>query len=183
MRELKIHEGYNVLDNNLLACSLPHQQAVFEMLEKQPEYPEFTGGLEAARFTPYHAEWMRKLKPGSAFFAYDEPSDWEPFARACQYLREAGMLRPHTTKRFGCYVLIGYRNDTLDAAQKRLDSVINLGVRTQAMLFERGIHSSDSDKYDKWCALRKHYTDAGEVGKRIQAVWGLSEITNGTLKL
>jgi len=43
IRELEIKEGWNVLDNNLLACSEGHQEAVFWMLSKQKERIKFTG--------------------------------------------------------------------------------------------------------------------------------------------
>ena len=47
LRELPITEGWNVLDDNLLACSERHIRAVFAMLARQSEHPSFTGGLEA----------------------------------------------------------------------------------------------------------------------------------------
>ena len=47
LRELSIRDGWNVLDDNLLACSDDHVNAVFDMLKRQDRQPEFTGGLEA----------------------------------------------------------------------------------------------------------------------------------------
>jgi hypothetical protein len=35
LRLLKIKDGWNVLDNNLLACPMEHQRAVFDMLDRQ----------------------------------------------------------------------------------------------------------------------------------------------------
>lgn len=45
--ELPITDGYNVLDDNLLACSEKHIHDVFDMLKRQKEKPIFTGGIEA----------------------------------------------------------------------------------------------------------------------------------------
>jgi len=136
VRELPIHEGWNLLDNNILACSEEHQIKVFEMLSRQPQKPRFTGGLEAARLRRWHAEWFKKLKPTSAYFAYDTPDDYAPLIRAADILKNAGILKNHT---YGCYVLIGHDGDTFPAAEYRLISVIKMGFFPQAMLYNRGV--------------------------------------------
>lgn len=43
LRELEIKPGYNVLDDNLLACSDDHVRKVFAMLSQQKERPIFFG--------------------------------------------------------------------------------------------------------------------------------------------
>lgn len=48
IRELPIRDGWNVLDDNLLATSWGHFVRVCRMLARQKQKPEFTGGLEAA---------------------------------------------------------------------------------------------------------------------------------------
>src|SRR5205809_882819 len=53
---LPIHEGWNVLDDNLLAAPRPHVEAVFEMLRRQTRRVEFTGGLEALSLQDYQVE-------------------------------------------------------------------------------------------------------------------------------
>ena len=64
LRELPITEGYNVLDDNLLACSEPHIRAVFAMLHRQKfGRPEFTGGLESARLRDWHVDLLSDLHP------------------------------------------------------------------------------------------------------------------------
>ena len=47
VRELPICDGWNVLDDNLIACSDGHVKKVFAMLKRQKEQPRFTGGIEA----------------------------------------------------------------------------------------------------------------------------------------
>ena len=69
VRELPIHEGWIVQDDNLLACSEKHVLAVFDMLRRQKQPVEFSGGFEARRFQPWHAEALRSLRLYQVFFA------------------------------------------------------------------------------------------------------------------
>jgi hypothetical protein len=134
VRELPIMDGWNVLDDNLLACSEPHIRAVFAMLARQGRRAEFTGGLEAARLEPWHVDLLAGMrrKP-TAFFAYDEPSDYEPLVKAGKLLWEAGFNWSGRPLR--CYVLIGTPGDTFDAAEKRLKDTIRAGFVPMAMLW------------------------------------------------
>jgi len=75
IRELPITDGWNVLDDNLLACSESHIRSVFAMLARQGKRPFFTGGLDAVRLKPWHVEELVKLNPVEMFFAYDTPND------------------------------------------------------------------------------------------------------------
>jgi hypothetical protein len=136
IRELHINDGWNVLDNNLLACSEDHQWGVFSMLFMQKRKAEFTGGFEAKRFTPWHVAWLLKLKPREIFFAYDESDDYEPLVNAAKLLQEAEIIKP-TSHVASCYVLIGDEWDTIQGAEKRLQQVLALGFMPQAMLFNR----------------------------------------------
>ena len=47
-----VADGWDVLDNNLLACPRPHLEAVLDLLARQPCPARFTDVLEAARVTP-----------------------------------------------------------------------------------------------------------------------------------
>lgn len=164
VRELKIHEGWNLLDNNLFACSLAHQQAVFEMLARQPRKARFTGGLEAARMTAWQVEWLAKLKPEYYYFAYDTPDDFEPLVAAAGLLREAGLLRNHVT---GCYVLIGWQADTLEAAEKRLRDTMSLGYMPQAMLYDRGLQREEADRL-RWRRFQREWANKVIVGHKMK---------------
>lgn len=170
LRLLPIRDGWNVLDNNLLACPREHVEAVFKMLERQPFHPKFTGGLEAARLKPWHVEWMLRLKPETMWMAFDSAADWEPLEQAVRLLSEAGLVAPHRTKRTGAYVLMGRRGDTPLAAELRLRKVIGLGIKTQAMLFDNGLECRPEDM-EAWWDLRKKFTDAREVGAMVAATW------------
>jgi len=153
VRELPITEGWNVLDDNLLACSEKHILEVVDMLRGQKHKAEFTGGLEAARLTNPIAHALRSIKPDSVFFAYDTPDDWEPLVNAAQMLWNVGFpVKKHCVR---AYVLIGYPKDTLRDAERRLRAVLSLGVMPFAMLWREkttGMHRGFpwADLQRKW---------------------------------
>lgn len=145
--ELPITEGYNVLDSNLLATSRDHQQQVFDMLAKQKEPIQFTGGLEASRITPWHIQQLSRLKLGQAFFAYDTPDDYEPLYYAGKMLDEIGVN--YSTRKARCYVLCGYAKDTFEAAEQRMKATIKAGYMPMAMLYRSKDGSMDIE-WRKW---------------------------------
>lgn len=151
IKELPITDGWNVLDDNLLACSDAHIKKVFEMLSRQKEPRQFTGGLEAARLTPWIAQELRKLKPKQIFFAYDSPGGLEPLRDAGTMMIDAGFTTASHVLR--CYVLIGYPGDTFTAATKRLQETISAGFIPMAMLWR-----DDSGKRElDWMRLQKQW--------------------------
>ena len=151
IREIAIHTGWNVLDNNLLACSEKHITEVFQMLMKvkQVLYKriEFTGGFEAKRFRHWHCEWLSRLKPKQIFFSYDKFDDFEPLKDAGRILKHWDI--PKDSRR--CYVLCGYNLDTFDNAEYRMRQAIEAGFIPMAMLYrdERGIYKKDWTQFQK----------------------------------
>jgi hypothetical protein len=158
IRELEIKDGYNILDSNLLACSDEHIKSVFSMLARQTERPRFTGGLEAARFKPWIAEELKKLKPTTVYFAYDEQSDYEPLVEACRILRDCDILRGHV---YRCFVLCGYKEDTIENAEHRLQQTLELGLMPMAMLYDKETHRK---KNDGWLAFQRQWCLPQVVG-------------------
>jgi hypothetical protein len=159
-RELEIQPGWNVLDSNILACSDDHIRNVFHMLSMQKHSVEFTGGLEAARLKWWHVCLLWDLKPKQLFFAYDEPNDLEPLVEAGKLLRDADFTRSHLR----CYVLMGYKQDTIEQAEKRMIQAWKAGFLPMAMLY-RG-ESGDTD--EKW--------------EKFQRVWDRPAITKAEVK-
>lgn len=137
VRELPIADGWNVLDDNLLACSEGHIRGVFAMLKRQPQRAEFTGGLEAARLKPWHVDLLADLHPRQFFFAFDTPDDYEPLVEAGRMLRAAGFLTRSGGIRHSCrcYVLCGYPRDTMPEAERRMHAAIRAGFMPMAMLW------------------------------------------------
>lgn len=153
LRQLPITEGHILTDDNLLACSTDHIEAVFNMLSRQKERPQFTGGLEAKLLTPYYAKRLYKLRPKSVYFAYDTPDDLDPLIQAGRYLLDAGFTKPSHVLR--AYVLIGYRGDTFDKAIERLTATWDAGFFPMAMLYR-----DQKGGYDKdWRRLQREWAN------------------------
>ena len=162
LRELEIKDGFNILDDNLLACSEKHIREVFEMLKRQPETPVFTGGLEAKLLKSWHVDLLREVKPKRMYFAYDTPDDYDPLVQAGILLREGGISKASQSAR--CYVLIGYGGDTMENAEKRLCDAWAAGFFPFAMLY------------------RDKKGDVREDWKQFQRLWARPQIINQKLK-
>lgn len=129
------HDGWNVLDDNLLACPEPHVRAVFAMLARQGRQIEFTGGLEALALQDYQVDLLAGLHPRpNCFFAYDPGDAFETLESAARRLLAAGFTR--ASHRLRCYVLIGFPKDTFDAATARLEAIAGIGFTPMAMLWK-----------------------------------------------
>lgn len=160
--ELPITDGWNVLDDNLLATSKQHQQAVFDMLISQPERARFTGGIDPKLFTDWHLWQLQRIKADSFFFAYDTKDDIDAVESAVKVLKQSSYgrtkMRNHKAQ---CYVLIGYPDDTFDHAEKRLTFIKNLGLSPMAMLY-RDYNSGKTDK--QWRQFQRSWA-------RPAAIW------------
>jgi hypothetical protein len=133
-RLFPIVEGWNILDDNLLACPRPHVEAVFAMLRKQKRRVEFTGGLEALSLQDYQVDLLAALTPRpNMFFAYDPGDDFETLRSAARRLIKAGFTP--ASHRMRVYVLIGYPKDTVEAAETRLRQMASIGLTPHAMLW------------------------------------------------
>lgn len=148
IRELPSTEGWNLLDSNILACSMDHVISVFEMLKRQSK-AQLTGGLEAARLTNKHVALLWDLRPEQMFFAYDTLDDLEPLREAGRLLRYANFTRSHLR----CYVLIGYPKDTMEKAEKRLMEAWESGFMPMAMLWK----NKDGDTKKEWRRFQRKW--------------------------
>ena len=155
VKELTIHDGYNIMDDNILATSEMHQNMVYDMLARQTEKPIFSGGLEAKLMTEWQAKRILELKPSRMYFAYDTPDDYEPLVNAGKLLMEYG-YNPGSHVG-GCYVLIGYHGDTFEKADKRIQQAADAGFMPYAMLYRDGNHEPDHEwKKFQRCELRSN---------------------------
>jgi len=133
-RLLPIVDGWNILDDNLLACSRDHVEAVFAMLRRQKRRVEFTGGLEALSLQDYQVDLLASLAPRPAmFFAYDPGDKFETLEHAASRLLAAGFTE--ASHRMRVYVLIGFPKDTFAAAEQRLQQMRSIGFTPMAMLW------------------------------------------------
>lgn len=162
IRELEVKDGYNVRDNNLLACSREHIEAVFDMLERQPYKARFTGGLEAARLEHWHIERLLNLHPNTAWFSYDKAEEWEPLVRASEMFLQH---RKNVPSWASCYVLMGWPKDTMEAADRRCEKVVELGFQPHAMLYDEGVHWREPEK-SQWRNLKNEWNSQININKR-----------------
>lgn len=131
---LPIHDAWNILDDNLLACPREHVEAVFAMLRRQKSRVEFTGGIQPARLEDWHVDLFASLSPRpTIFFAYDPDDAFEDLESAARRMLGAGFTRE--SHRLRSYCLIGYPKDTFDAAEERLSSLVRIGITPMAMLY------------------------------------------------
>lgn len=146
LKELEIKDGWNVQDDNLLACSDAHIKGVFRMLRRQ-KHPATLSGLEAAILKPWHVEEIKNTRIDQLFFAFDTPNDYDPLVNAGRLLESAGI---NFNKR-RCYVLVGYKGDTMRNAEDRLWSTIKAGFIPMCMLYrdDKGLRYRDWMKFQK----------------------------------
>jgi hypothetical protein len=128
-------DGWNVLDDNLLAAPEPHVRSVFAMLQRQKRRVAFTGGLEAAALQDYQVDLLASLHPKPLmFWAYDPGDPFETLELAAKRMLAAGFTR--ASHRLCTYVLIGYPRDTFSDAQTRLNQMLSIGFTPMAMLWQ-----------------------------------------------
>jgi hypothetical protein len=163
LRELPITDGWNVLDDNLLACSDEHIKAVFAMLKRQERRPEFTGGLEAKILKPWHADLLREVRVRRMYFAYDTPDDYEPLVQAGKILQAAG--HTVTSHNMCCYVLIGYPSDTFERAEKRLTDTIKAGFVPYAMLYR----NAEGNVAMEWAKFQREWCRPAIVATKLKS--------------
>jgi hypothetical protein len=156
-RMLPIIDGWNILDDNLLACPREHVEAVFAMLQRQQQRVEFTGGLEALSLQDYQVELLASLKPRpNMFWAYDPGDAFETLESAARRLLAAGFTRG--SHRLRCYVLIGFPKDTIAAAEQRLNRMLAIGFTPFAMLWKPETTSQEKHAPGvEWRALQRRW--------------------------
>jgi hypothetical protein len=134
LRLLEIKPGWDILDNNLLACPRPHVEAVLDMLEGQPRAARFTGGIDARLCRPWFVRRLGTMRVQILYTAFDLPGVEPHVERTVKMLREEGLSQ----RQVGCYVLVGYAGDTLEHAEARLEWVFQTGGTPFAMFYRPG---------------------------------------------
>ena len=132
IRELEIKPGHTIQDNNLLACSRDHIEAVFAMLKTQ-RAASFPGGIEAARLEPWHLDLFASIKVHAVWLADDEPGEHATVLRAVAMLKEVG-LSPNQIR---CYVLSNFPGDSTNAAEARCLDLLRAGCNPFMMLWKK----------------------------------------------
>ena len=131
IRELAIQPGWIVQDNNLLACSRPHTEAVFAMLRSQNRRIFFNGGLDKHYLKDWHRPLFDSIPVGELWFACDTAADVPWLEKAAKILEGIPMRKRR------CYTMIGYDNETLLEAEQRCQRVLDLGFMPFCQLYQR----------------------------------------------
>ena len=160
IRLLPIKDGFNIADNNLLACPHEHVRAVLRMLDRQPESAKFTGGLDISLVDRWIIDRLIKMRLKIAYIAYDRP-DQKPIVERVvkEILDKSGWSNGTARNKIGCYILIGFANDTINAAIERLEWVKRLGIRPYPMFYQPPTMYRVKPPSD-WSDLIRKYTRA-----------------------
>lgn len=166
IRELKIHEGNNIADNNLLACSKDHIKKVFKMLQGQKGI-KFSGGFEARRVTDEIIEQLKDLSIKYIWLAYDDEGYDLRYRETVQ--RVAEKLRKYfTIEQLRCYVLVGFEGDTIDDAEWRLRQAWDMGAIPFAMRYRKPADNFDDSyvfRQREWNLLQHRWTRPALIKK------------------
>lgn len=158
IREYTIRPGHIVQDNNLLACSRRHIEAVFEMLQQQHAAATFSGGLDVRLLRSWHRNLFDSIRIRELWFACDSSKMLDHLRRA------AGILYGIPVRKRRCYVMIGHGEETLLEAERRLETVYELGFLPFCQLY-RG---PGERKYDRdWKALNKKWSRPAAYRPRV----------------
>ncbi len=164
LREQTIREGWNIMDDNFLACSEEHVRSTFAMLAIQDERALFTGGLEARILKSWHAAMLREIHAKRMYFAFDTQDDYEPLVCAGKIMQQEGhRFESHS---MACYCLIGYQGDTFEKAEKRLIDTVRAGFMPYAMLY-RG---PDGAKDESWGRFQREWLRPEILGTKVRQI-------------
>lgn len=131
LRLLDIKPGWDILDNNLLACPRSHVEAVLDMLDTQPRAARFTGGIDARLCRSWFAKRLGRMRVEILYTAYDVPEARPAVERTIRMLRDEGLSQ----RQVGCYVLIAQDGDCMEHAEARLEWVLQAGGTPFAMFY------------------------------------------------
>lgn len=151
MRELSIRRGHIIQDNNLLACSKKHVKAVFSMLQTVDLPVKFPGGLDHRLFNEEHAAMIKDINLGEAWFSCDTEETLPGIERCAKLLK--GIDR----RKRRCYVLCGFKGQTLEEAEKRVRRVYSLGMDPFAMFY---VGKGGQKKTKDWACFCRTWTRA-----------------------
>jgi hypothetical protein len=125
------------------------------MLKLQKKPIVFSGGLDAEFFTEEHAELLHSIKLGEAWFACDYPGAIVNLEKVATLLSD---IKPRKKR---CYVLIGFDNEKIKQAEKRLIDVWNLGFWPFAMLYRKPTSLKKNNWPHEWLSLQRVWCRPG----------------------
>lgn len=165
IRELAIHSGPWIVDNNLLACSKGHIESVFAMLESQKRI-KFFGGIDAHLLKPWHVGLFARLRRqiDYLYIAYDSPRNKVSVESACIALTNAGF----TQRQIGCFVLVAYDGDNAKDAYRRCEWVFVNGALPYPMYYRGPEEIIKRPKGKEWSIIDKHWSNPMFTESRVK---------------
>lgn len=163
LRTLDIKPGWIVQDSNLLACPEWHVRAVFEMLREQARAISFSGGLDKYFLRQWHRELLDSILIGELWFACDETGGLSQLEKAAEILEGI----PIEKRR--CYTMIGYDDEPLTVAEKRIERVYQLGFLPFCQLYrpDNGMKIYPPE----WKALQRKWSRPAAYRNRSTEAW------------
>lgn len=160
LRMLSICPGNIIQDANVLAFPRSHFDRLCAMLRTQKRI-RFTGGLDVRRLKDWHMAKFRTIAPSAIrelWFAADEEGRMPALRDARQKFRP--MLENYSDngrRKMRCYVLIGFGDEAISQAKRRLQNVWEAGFLPFAQIYrppEGKDHREDAD----WRALQREWS-------------------------
>ena len=147
IREIEIHPGNVVQDNNLLACSKAHVLKVVQMLKTQKGI-RLVGGLDARLTKDWFIEELRGLRIDEIWTACDSKESLRRSTKFIKKLRASGFTRHHVR----CYAMIGFSGESPEDAEHRLIKIYEAGAYPFAQIYDEG-----PTKDVKWRRLARRW--------------------------
>lgn len=120
-------------DANLLAASKEHvEELVDRLVHAAVPHVDFNQGLDARRFTPWHAQQLARLDKAMLRFSWDGTGAGPVVHRATTLARAAGF----PARRIRVFVLVGFE-DSLEEARDRCETVRGWGLKPNPMRYQR----------------------------------------------
>ncbi len=162
LKELEdIQSGNVIQDNNILACSKSHLNKVFQMLSRQHSI-RFAGGLEPRRIKYDIVERLRSLRIKELWLSCDHEGAIKDLLKASYLLRKY-----FKRYKLRCYVLIGFKEDTIKKAEQRLVKAWELGFLPFAMLY-RNKQGGYPKPEKEWRQFQRTWTRPAAIATKIK---------------
>lgn len=156
IRPLQIKNGWDVVDNNILANSREHLFNVFTMLRLQDHPISFTGGLDVRFMDDWVIDNLVDLRLKRFYIAYDYAGMESAIVRAIDRVRnKTGWSDGAMRGKAGCYVLVKFDGDTPEAAWNRIKWIQSLGLFPYPMFYRGPYEDTYSIGSGEWRAIKE----------------------------
>ncbi|MCL2563113.1 MAG: hypothetical protein FWE08_03660 [Oscillospiraceae bacterium] len=148
LRELPIHVGNIIQDNNFLQANRAHKDKVFTMLRTQRGIC-FKGGLDVGLIDTHFIDNITGLRIKELWLACDTDAAIPRFKAAAEKLVKAGFNR----EKIKCYALIG---DNMAENEVRLREIYHAGAMPFAQLY-RDFGGMKTEYSKEWNAFARSW--------------------------